>query len=150
MRVRISTDRRTLERAIDRLREHGEDILADLFQRELARAPAPARIPARRAKPRRSERVRDAAYLAFVRTLPCAAGAVGHALCWGAVDPHHAGCHPLGRKADDTTAIPLCRGHHRALTDGRLLDQRARRIFEDAAIKDTHEAWARAGGEVPS
>jgi hypothetical protein len=47
-------------------------------------------------------------YLAWIRTLPCAA--CGR---WP-VEAHHAGKRGYGEKASDYTAIPLCAEHHRA------------------------------------
>jgi hypothetical protein len=35
------------------------------------------------------------------------------------MDAHHAGARGLGQRADDRTAIPLCRRHHQAWHDGR-------------------------------
>lgn len=37
--------------------------------------------------------------------------------CRGAVEAHHAGERGYSQKAPDDTCIPLCEGHHRALTD---------------------------------
>ncbi len=70
------------------------------------------RLNPRRAKPRRSGRALDPGYLEFVRGLPCCAPLNEDDPCWGPIDPHHAGPHPMGRKADDDTCIPLCRKHH--------------------------------------
>lgn len=42
---------------------------------------------------------------------------VAFSTCEGAVEADHAGERPFGRKADDDTAIPLCRKHHRERTD---------------------------------
>ena len=48
---------------------------------------------------------RDGRYLAWIRTLPCL-------VCGRASEAHHTGPHGLGKKADDSTAIPLCTEHH--------------------------------------
>lgn len=76
----------------------------------LKRGPAPkrkTRPKAKRATPRKSGRVLNPAYLASVRTMPCyACGRPGPS------DPDHMGPHPLGRKADDDTAVPLDRACH--------------------------------------
>ena len=75
------------------------------------------RMPQRRATPRRSERVRNPAFLAFVHELPCAAiGLPGH-VCAGRIEADHAGDRPIGRKADDDTCIALCSLAHRQRTD---------------------------------
>lgn len=59
----------------------------------------------------------DPRYLAWVRRQPCAAShdPSGHE---GRIEAHHdtrGRC--VGRKADDSTAIPLCTRHHRLLHD---------------------------------
>lgn len=64
----------------------------------------------RRPTPRRASRVRDVDFMAWVKTLPCAAREVGldsAYLCVGEVEADHAGRRGLGQKADDTTTIPL-------------------------------------------
>jgi hypothetical protein len=76
-----------------------------------------------RAKPKAEKhknadtRVKEPAYLAWLRRQPCAVGPDG---CSGPVEAAHVrtakrGDPPtgLGRKPDDCRATPLCRGHHR-------------------------------------
>ena len=60
---------------------------------------------------RPSQPIRDAAYLRWVRTLPCA--------CCNrrASEAAHMGPHGLGQKSSDLSAIPLCRVHHRTGKD---------------------------------
>ena len=77
--------------------------------------------------PRKSERVRDEAYLAEVRERSCCLTTARGTTCgpavrndgmrWG-TEADHAGPRPLGRKADDNTAIPMCPKHHDERTDG--------------------------------
>lgn len=93
----------------------------------------------RRRTQRRSERQRDSAYLAFVRGLPCAL--MGDD-CAGRTEAHHAGRRPFGRKADDTTAIPLCSHHHERLTNAGW-SRESRRALEASAIAVTQSMWAR-------
>jgi hypothetical protein len=52
--------------------------------------------------------VRNAAYLRWIRTLPCA-------ICrtTRTVEAAHTGPHGLGQKSSDLSAIPLCARHHR-------------------------------------
>lgn len=100
-----------------------------------------ARLPARRATPRRGP-ARDPAYLAWVRSLPCLLAGLG---CEGAVEAHHAGRRGLGQKCPDREAVPLCRRHHRDLTDGQIPFARreARRAWERWAIEQTQARWER-------
>ena len=57
---------------------------------------------------------RNAAYLDYVRTLPCL-------FCqrWGPSDPHHISMSDagFGMKSSDLGVIPLCREHHRLFHD---------------------------------
>jgi hypothetical protein len=48
---------------------------------------------------------RDGRYLDWIRSLPCL-------VCGRPAEAHHTGPHGLGKKADDSTAIPLCTEHH--------------------------------------
>jgi len=67
---------------------------------------------------------RNKSYLAFVRKLPCC-------ICgktWG-VEAAHSGPHGVSQKAPDTSALPLCRIHHR---DSKLgLDRIGRAAWEE-------------------
>lgn len=67
---------------------------------------------------------RNPAHLRFVRALPCAICAKS----WG-IEAAHTGPHGLGQKSGDSTAIPLCREHHRDPEVG--LDAIGRAAFED-------------------
>lgn len=104
------------------------------------------RMNQKRAKPRRSGRVMDWSYLQAVRELPCLLQDVGG--CIGATEADHAGERPLGRKASDDTAIPLCRLHHWARTDysGPFygLDARGMRLVLVTAIAETRARLGRA------
>ena len=55
---------------------------------------------------------RDAQYLAWIRTLPCA-------VCGSmrGIEASHTGPHGLGQKSSDYAAIPLCSRHHRTGPD---------------------------------
>ncbi len=73
------------------------------------------RLKPKRSTPRKSGRVRDEAYLDAVRALPC------YVCGWEAPsDPDHQGEHPYGRKANDDTAVPMCRPCHSKRTDGYI------------------------------
>ena len=103
------------------------------------------RLPARRATPRRSERVCNLSYLAWVNTLTCAASGLNGHVCEGPIEADHVGPRPLGRKADDTTCIALCLLAHRQRTDHAgpfrafTRDDMRRRVAELAI---TTAAWA--------
>lgn len=84
-------------------------------------------------------------YMAFVRTLPCAARFISP--CSGAMHAHHAGKRPgVGMKCSDFETIPLCRGHHDAWHAGfppfRYWAQAARREWADENIAFTRKVFA--------
>lgn len=115
--------------------------------RRRSRKPAKprTRLKPRRATERRSARERDPAYLAFVRTLPCAAiGVPGHR-CRGRIEADHQGDRPAGRKAHDRTAVPLCTLAHRQRADFagpfRDWDQARMRAWLAGAIAATQSAY---------
>ena len=65
-------------------------------------------IPKKRLRPRRGP-VRDAKYLAWIRTQPCATEVVH----FGRIEAAHVGPRGLSQKCSDREAIPLCSWHHR-------------------------------------
>jgi hypothetical protein len=82
-----------------------------------------SRLPRRRATPRRSSRVENPHYLAWLREQPCGVpyllkDAAGP--CGGPVDPEHkregVG---MGQRASDADAWACCRVHHDQRHDGR-------------------------------
>jgi hypothetical protein len=68
---------------------------------------------------------RDAAYLAWIRTLPCEV-----CKCEGRSEAAHTGDHGLGQKAPDPHTIPLCARCHR--TGPQSYHRLGRRAFERA------------------
>jgi hypothetical protein len=110
----------------------------------LKRRPGPAR---------RSSRVEDKAYLAWLRLQPCGvARLLGRSdLCGGPTDPDHerqgVG---MGQRASDRRAWPCCRIHHsqrhdlngffRGFDGDRLTD------FIERRIEDANVAYERSGG----
>lgn len=108
-------------------------------------------MPRRRSTPRRSERVRDSAYLAWLHTRPCEVGEdrelqrLPGALCEGAIEADHVGRRPLGRKCDDREAISLCRRHHadrhalRGVWAGMSVPERRAWLVE--AVRRTQADW---------
>lgn len=78
-----------------------------------------ARPKAKRATPRRSGRVKDESFLAWVRRQTrCIVDEEMPGLgCDGGIEANHLGDRPFGRKADDDTAAPMCSRHHRHWTD---------------------------------
>ncbi len=101
----------------------------------------------RRKRPRRlSGPHADPAFLAWVRTRPCCVrfGCEGH------IEAHHAGKNPgVGMKAADNTAVPLCRKHHRELTDHSGMFKRSTReelrMIQDNWIGETYALYLAAG-----
>jgi hypothetical protein len=102
------------------------------------------RLPAKRAKPRRSSRVVDREYLAWVRSLPCV---LDSEECRGPVEAHHAGRRGFGQKCSDTDTIPLCQHHHGAyhakLGAFAAFSRNILRLWVDAAIDSTRAAYER-------
>lgn len=96
------------------------------------------RLKQRRSKPRRSLRKLWPEYLEAVRGLPCYV--CGWDLCH--VDPDHMGPRPYGRKADDDTAVPMCRYCHRYRTDGNICEPDTRQWVS------SHLSWVHANKDV--
>jgi hypothetical protein len=113
-----------------------------------ARMQARTPVKSRRATPRRSGRVRDAAYMAWVRTLTCAASAMDGHVCEGAMEADHVGARGLGQKCSDRETIALCSLAHRQRTDFagpfRSFDREQMRAFVGDALARTAAAWAAA------
>ena len=114
----------------------------------LARA---SRMPARRGAARRSSRVLDPSYLAWIRRQPCAAGAcfgVAGGECIGASEPEHkregVG---MGQKSSDLYAYPICRRHHGDRHDGRgafgAMSRDELRAWVSARIVEANSSYAR-------
>lgn len=107
------------------------------------------RLTPKRSRPRRSGRVGNPEFMAWIRTLPCI---LEGGECSGRVHAHHAGPRPFGRKAADDTCIPLCQRHHSDLHDGRGYFKSTGlrgwlRLWQDARIRDYQAAWVlRQGG----
>lgn len=110
------------------------------------------RLRSRRATPRRSGRVRDPQYLAWVAGLACSAYV--HGGCRGRVHAHHAGPRGLGQKCSDRESIPLCGSHHRAWHDGgepfRSWSPEVRRSWAVLAISAAQAAALNAGTLEPT
>jgi hypothetical protein len=88
----------------------------------------------------------DSDYLIWVKSRPCSArGVPGHE-CVGPIEADHAGRRPLGRKCDDSEAIPHCVLAHRQREgfSGPFRDwTRPRmRAYLDAAIEKTQQDHA--------
>lgn len=86
-------------------------------------------------------RTRDMDYMGWVKRLPCLLAY--YSPCEGAVEADHAGPRALGRKAHDSTCIPLCTKHHRERTDYHGLfwgwDGHRMREWCDRAIAATQD-----------
>lgn len=107
----------------------------------------------RREEPRRSERERDPAYLAWIRTLTCAAAHLPGHRCDGRIEADHVGVRPLGRKSDDVDTIALCSLAHRQRTDHcgpfRDFTREDMRAFVAGALAITADAWRRHTAAEP-
>ncbi len=91
----------------------------------------------------RSSRVRDAAYLAKVRSLRCYMAPLfaGDSDCEGVVHAHHAGFRVAGVKSHDHETIPFCALHHHHWHAGsgefKGWKKAERRVFANVAIAAT-------------
>lgn len=116
-------------------------------------------------------RVRDTAYMLWVKTRPCMVArlaAVGllyrefpshvhdaraKTPCDGVIEADHKSSGALSRKSADTTCIPLCKLHHIERTDHtgtfKHYKQADMRAFVATAIQLTHNDARAAGIEIP-
>jgi len=105
----------------------------------------------RRRTPRRATRVRNAAYMAWIRTQDCAAEGLSD--CFGDIEADHAGRRGYGQKSDDTTCIPLCLRHHeqRGAFSGpfRYWTQDHMRRWLSATVQWFNHAYAQIPGGTP-
>lgn len=104
---------------------------------------------ARRAARRRSSRVYDSPFMAWVKAnLPCAARALGP--CGWGITFDHMGRRGRGQKCSDTEGAAMCRRHHQEREDFsgafKTWDQSRMRAFLAEAIATTRAAWERAHG----
>jgi hypothetical protein len=112
-------------------------------------------------KSKYARRERDFEFMSWVRTRPCmvsvlspflfigsAASAAKYKLtpCQGPIESDHMGMRGMGQKADDSTCVPMCRGHHseRHAHAGTFypLVKAELRAWRAEAIKRTQIAWA--------
>jgi hypothetical protein len=94
-------------------------------------------------------RERHTPYKLWVKRQPCLMRGVW-GTCNGPVEADHAGPRPVGRKAHDSTCIPLCRQHHSASRFPRSWLQAQRRAWLHAAIVYTQACARAAGVDVPA
>lgn len=99
-------------------------------------------LRSRRPTDRRSTRVRDPEYMAWIRRQPCAASALSP--CHGRVEADHTGRRGYGQRAHDATCIPLCHSHHMQRADFsgpfKTWDQyHMRRWLDGVAQRFSHE-----------
>ena len=76
----------------------------------------------RRAKPRRSGREIDPAFMAWVRRQPCSVRLDPPdpnrlTPCTGRLEADHQGARPGGRKSNDWECVPMCKYHHEERTN---------------------------------
>ncbi len=106
-------------------------------------------------KPKRSGRVRNRDFLAFVHTLACCSRNLQGAKCDGPLDASHLGERPFGVKASDDTAVAQCRACHSGWENCRGpfrgWTKEQRRTWADQQIGQTRAAYDRLKGtEVES
>jgi hypothetical protein len=106
-------------------------------------------------RPRRPRRLdgpgSDPARLDWVRAQPCVLLRWRLWPCEGRTEAHHAGRKPgVALKAGDETTVPLCRRHHRQVTDhtGPFAKQtrEAMRVLQDEWIAETTARYLGHGG----
>lgn len=101
----------------------------------------------RREEPRRSSRLSDATYLAWIHTLTCAASGMHGHVCEGPIEADHVGPRGLGQKCDDRATIALCMLAHRQRHDHcgpfRSMSRAEVRVWLDEQLAITADAYAR-------
>lgn len=94
----------------------------------------------------------DRARLQWVKSLPCLAPKAP-AGCSDVTEAHHAGPRGMGQKAQDQTAVPLCRDHHRHWHAGsgpfKGWTQEKRRAWTELVMAVVDARW-RARREPPA
>jgi hypothetical protein len=93
-------------------------------------------------------RERHTGYMLWVKRQPCLMRGVW-SCCSGPIEADHAGSRPIGRKAHDSTCIPLCRYHHGASRFPLAWSQAQRRAWLHAAVVYTQACARAAGVDVP-
>lgn len=116
----------------------------------LARA---GRLRPRSSTSARARRVRDYAFMGWVKAQPCAArGLPGHVCAPGPCEAHHSGSHGLGDRASDSTCIAMCgRAHDEWHDGGPTFDGWGwikRREWADARIAETQQRYALTGAQL--
>jgi hypothetical protein len=112
----------------------------------------PVGTPRRRVRRSRSRGTAGASgrrlTLVWVKRQPCLMrGVWGTCESW--VEADHAGRRGAGRKAHDSTCIPLCKRHHHASRFPRAWPQAQRRAWLHAAVVYTQACARAAGVQVP-
>jgi hypothetical protein len=93
-------------------------------------------------------RERHTDYMLWVKRQPCLMRRVW-GTCTGPVEADHAGRRPVGRKAHDSTCIPLCLYHHGVSRFPRCWEQAQRRAWLHAAVVYTQAVARSVGVAVP-
>ncbi len=101
---------------------------------------------------RYARRERFFGYMGWVKSTACCAP-IFSTPCGGVIEADHAGSRAFGRKAHDSTCIPLCTNHHRERTDMsgafRGWDAARMRAWCDFKIEETQLFARDCGVEVP-
>jgi hypothetical protein len=121
------------------------------------RSPLKRKRPMRRTKRSAyARRPRDTAFMLWVKTLLCAVEEewplfpVKPTPCDGVIEADHMGARGLGRKADDSTCVPMCSNHHRERSDHagtfRAMTKEQLRTWRGRAMLRTQTLWAEQRG----
>jgi len=138
MRRARAADARRLNGPLDERRLCGEIRASIDAQLELAPKP----------RSKYKSRPRHTAYMLWVKRQPCLMRGVW-GRCEGRVEADHAGRRGAGRKAHDSTCIPLCKLHHQASRFPLAWTQDQRRAWLHAAVVYTQAVARAADVEVP-
>lgn len=96
------------------------------------------RKPRRRSRPVRRGPVRDRKYLAWIRSLPCAAcGST-----WSVEAAHTGSDGGMRQKASDTTCVPLCHDCHQAAPTSYHRDREALGVDFPALVAHLQDIYA--------
>lgn len=114
----------------------------------------------KRSKTKYAKRPRAFGYMGWIKQQSCIVRQFAVVMkspttpCRGDIEADHMGERGLGRKAPDSTCVPICSGHHRERTDFsgafKTFTQMDMRSFVASAIQVTQNRARHLGVEVPA